>query len=74
MRLTTRTNLAMRTLMFCAVNPGVTVRKQQVAEVGRLGHRLDESRHVVEQRRPLASATMRPLFNPQSTACPVHHP
>ena len=32
MRLTTRTNLAMRTLMFCAVNPGVTVRKQQVAE------------------------------------------
>ena len=31
MRLTTRTNLAMRTLMFCAANPGVTVRKQQVA-------------------------------------------
>lgn len=32
MRLTTRTNLAMRTLMFCAVNPGRTVRKHEVAE------------------------------------------
>lgn len=32
MRLTTRTNLAMRTLMFCAVNPGRTVRKTEVAE------------------------------------------
>lgn len=32
MRLTTRTNLAMRTLMFCAVNPDRTVRKQEVAE------------------------------------------
>ena len=31
MRLTTRTNLAMRTLMFCAANPGRTVRKQEVA-------------------------------------------
>lgn len=31
MRLTTRTNLAMRTLMFCAVNPGRTVRKTEVA-------------------------------------------
>lgn len=31
MRLTTRTNLAMRTLMFCAVNPGKTVRKHEVA-------------------------------------------
>lgn len=31
MRLTTRTNLAMRTLMFCAVNPGRTVRKHEVA-------------------------------------------
>lgn len=33
MRLTTRTNLAMRTLMFCAANPGRIVRKQEVAEV-----------------------------------------
>ncbi|PQO23535.1 Rrf2 family transcriptional regulator [Rhodobacteraceae bacterium WD3A24] len=33
MRLTTRTNLAMRTLMFCAVNPGRIVRKQEAAEV-----------------------------------------
>lgn len=32
MRLTTRTDLAMRTLMFCAVNPGRTVRKHEVAE------------------------------------------
>lgn len=31
MRLTTRTNLAMRTLMFCAVNDGKTVRKSDVA-------------------------------------------
>lgn len=31
MRLTTRTNLAMRTLMFCAVNPGRVVRKQEIA-------------------------------------------
>ncbi|PHP69020.1 Rrf2 family transcriptional regulator [Zhengella mangrovi] len=32
MRLTTRTNLAMRTLMFCAVNNGCTVRKVEIAE------------------------------------------
>ncbi|MGG7646159.1 RrF2 family transcriptional regulator [Rhodovulum sp. YNF3179] len=32
MRLTTRTNLAMRTLMFCAVNDARTVRKSDVAE------------------------------------------
>jgi len=32
MRLTIRTNLAMRTLMFCAVNEGRTVRKHEVAE------------------------------------------
>lgn len=32
MRLTTRTNLAMRTLMFCAVNPDQIVRKHEVAE------------------------------------------
>ena len=31
MRLTTRTNLAMRTLMFCAANPQRIVRKQEVA-------------------------------------------
>lgn len=31
MRLTLRTNLAMRTLMFCAVNPGRLVRKAEVA-------------------------------------------
>lgn len=32
MRLTTRTNLAMRTLMFCAANPGRTVRKSEIAQ------------------------------------------
>ena len=32
MRLTTRTNLAMRTLMFCAANPGQIVRRQDVAD------------------------------------------
>lgn len=32
MRLTTRTNLAMRTLMFCAVNPDVIVRKADIAK------------------------------------------
>lgn len=31
MRLTTRTNLALRTLMVCAVNPGAIVRKSDVA-------------------------------------------
>lgn len=31
MRLTTRTNLALRTLMFCAVNAGRLVRKQDAA-------------------------------------------
>ena len=31
MRLTMRTNLAMRTLMFCAVNTGRVVRKSEVA-------------------------------------------
>ncbi len=32
MRLTTRTNLALRTLMFCAVNKDVLVRKQDAAQ------------------------------------------
>jgi Rrf2 family transcriptional regulator, nitric oxide-sensitive transcriptional repressor len=32
MRLTTRTNLAMRTLMFCAANPARIVRKHEVAQ------------------------------------------
>ncbi len=33
MRLTTRTNLAMRTLMMCAANPDRILRKHEVAEV-----------------------------------------
>jgi len=32
MRLTMRTNLAMRALMYCAVNAGTTVRKSEIAE------------------------------------------
>lgn len=32
MRLTTRTNLAMRTLMYCAVNEGQIVRKSEIAK------------------------------------------
>ncbi len=32
MRLTTRTDLALRTLMFCALNPSRIVRKHEVAE------------------------------------------
>ncbi|MFN3972680.1 MAG: RrF2 family transcriptional regulator [Gemmobacter sp.] len=32
MRLTTRTNLALRTLMACASNPGRTLRKHEVAQ------------------------------------------
>ncbi|MBS8271820.1 transcriptional regulator, partial [Halomonas litopenaei] len=32
MRLTTRTNLAARILMACAVNDGVTVRTSEIAE------------------------------------------
>ncbi|MFC2966536.1 RrF2 family transcriptional regulator [Acidimangrovimonas pyrenivorans] len=32
MRLTTRTNLALRTLMVCAINAGRTVRKHEIAE------------------------------------------
>ena len=32
MRLTTRTNLAMRTLMYCAVNEGTLVRKSDIAK------------------------------------------
>lgn len=33
MRLTVKTNLAMRALMCCAVNPGLTIRKSDIAQV-----------------------------------------
>ena len=33
MRLTIRTNLAMRTLMLCAANPGRIVRKHEIAGI-----------------------------------------
>ncbi len=51
MRLTTRTNLAMRTLMFCAVNDGRTVRKQEVAAAcnGSENH-LAQVIHLLAQR------------------------
>ncbi len=51
MRLTMRTNLAMRSLMFCAVNPGRIVRKSEIAEychasenhLGLVIHKLSQS-------------------------------
>jgi Rrf2 family nitric oxide-sensitive transcriptional repressor len=51
MRLTTRTNLAMRTLMFCAANPGHIVRKNQVAELcGASGNHLAQVIHLLAQK------------------------
>ena len=41
MRLTIRTNLAMRTLMYCAVNPGLTVRKTDIAASNGVIHVID---------------------------------
>jgi len=51
MRLTMRTNLAMRSLMFCAVNPGKIVRKAEIAQycnasenhLGLVIHKLSQS-------------------------------
>ena len=51
MRLTTRTNLAMRTLMFCAVNPGRIVRKHEVAETCNASeNHLAQVIHLLAQR------------------------
>lgn len=51
MRLTVRTSLAMRTLMFCAVNQGRVVRRQEVAEAcGASGNHLAQVIHLMAQR------------------------
>jgi Rrf2 family nitric oxide-sensitive transcriptional repressor len=51
MRLTTRTNLAMRTLMVCAVNPGRIVRKHEVAETCHASeNHLAQVIHLLAQR------------------------
>lgn len=51
MRLTTRTNLAMRTLMFCAANPGRTVRKHEVAQTCNASeNHLAQVIHLLAQR------------------------
>ncbi|MBC2835407.1 RrF2 family transcriptional regulator [Paragemmobacter straminiformis] len=51
MRLTTRTNLAMRTLMYCAVNKGRIVRKQEVADACNASeNHLAQVIHLLAQR------------------------
>ena len=51
MRLTTRTNLAMRTLMLCAANPDRLVRKHEVAELcGASENHLAQVIHLLGQR------------------------
>jgi Rrf2 family transcriptional regulator, nitric oxide-sensitive transcriptional repressor len=51
MRLTTRTNLAMRTLMFCAVNPGRTVRRHEIAKACNASeNHLAQVIHLMAQR------------------------
>ncbi len=51
MRLTTRTNLAMRTLMFCAANPDRIVRKHEVAETCNASeNHLAQVIHLLAQR------------------------
>jgi len=56
MRLTTRTNLAMRALMFCATNPGRTVRKREIAEACNVSeNHLAQVIHVLGQKGFLAT-------------------
>jgi Rrf2 family nitric oxide-sensitive transcriptional repressor len=51
MRLTTRTNLAMRTLMYCAVNKGRTVRRHEIAEACNASeNHLAQVIHLMAQR------------------------
>lgn len=51
MRLTTRTNLAMRTLMVCAANPDRIVRKHEVAEACNASeNHLAQVIHLLAQR------------------------
>jgi Rrf2 family nitric oxide-sensitive transcriptional repressor len=52
MRLTMRTSLAMRTLMFCAVNRGRIVRRQEVAEAcGASENHLAQVIHLLAQKK-----------------------
>ncbi|MCB6177273.1 Rrf2 family transcriptional regulator [Rhodobacter sp. Har01] len=52
MRLTTRTSLAMRALMFCAINTGRTVRRQEVAEAtGASENHLAQVIHLLAQKK-----------------------
>lgn len=52
MRMTVRTNLAMRTLMFCAVNPGRVVRRQEVAVACNVSeNHLAQVRHLLAQQK-----------------------
>ncbi|MCU0900170.1 MAG: Rrf2 family transcriptional regulator [Cypionkella sp.] len=54
MRLTTRTNLAMRTLMVCAANPGQIIRKHEVAAACNASeNHLAQVIHVLAQKRYL---------------------
>lgn len=56
MRLTIRTDLAMRTLMFCAVNPGRTVRKSEVASACHASeNHLAQVIHLLAQKRFLTT-------------------
>lgn len=51
MRLTTRTNLALRTLMFCALNPDRIVRKAEVARACNASeNHLAQVIHLLAQR------------------------
>lgn len=56
MRLTTRTNLAMRALMYCAVNPGRIVRKHDIAEACNVSeNHLAQVIHALGQKGFLAT-------------------
>ncbi len=52
MRMTIRTSLAMRSLMFCAVNADRTVRRQEVAEAtGASENHLAQVIHLLAQKK-----------------------
>lgn len=56
MRLTTRTNIAMRALMFCALNPGRLVRRSEIASsCNTSANHLAQVVHVLAQRGFLAT-------------------
>ena len=66
MRLTTRTNLAIRTLMYCAANPGVVVRKSDIAKacdasenhLGQVIHLLAQLKFIVTHRGRFGGMTL----------------